>query len=59
MAYDQVTPGFIKNIFLLTDGEVANPEEIIDYVHQQSAIPNNRTRTHAFGIGDGCDIDLC
>lgn len=59
MAYAQATPGFIKNIFLLTDGEVANPDEIIQFVEDQSRMPNNRTRTHAFGIGDGCDVDLC
>ena len=43
-----------KRIFLLTDGEVCNTGEIIDY----SRLSNKKARIHTFGIGDECDRNL-
>ena len=43
-----------KRIFLLTDGEVNNAPQIIEYAKNNNKI----TKIHTFGIGDGCDKDL-
>ena len=40
-----------KRIFLLTDGEVRNPEEVV----KQAGVLKDNTRVHTFGIGEGCD----
>ena len=40
-----------KRIFLLTDGQVRNPHEVI----KQAGLLNEVTRVHTFGIGEGCD----
>ena len=41
-------------MFLLTDGEVDNKEEVIDYVWSKNKI----IKIHTFGIGSSCDRDL-
>ena len=43
-----------KRIFLLTDGQVSNNREIVDYVKAN----NHLARVHTFGIGSGCDKNL-
>ena len=43
-----------KRIFLLTDGMVNNPEEVV----AQAGICNENIRVHTFGIGDGCDKSM-
>ena len=40
-----------KRIFLLTDGEVQNAEEIVTFIKEN----NHLARVHTFGIGSGCD----
>ena len=40
-----------KRIFLLTDGQVGNSQEIIE----QASFKNDTIRTHTFGIGNGAD----
>ena len=40
-----------KRIFLLTDGVVRNPKEVIG----QAGLLNEVTRVHTFGIGERCD----
>eukprot|EP00351_Strombidinopsis_sp_SopsisLIS2011_P005721 CAMPEP_0116875818 /NCGR_PEP_ID=MMETSP0463-20121206/7923_1 /TAXON_ID=181622 /ORGANISM="Strombidinopsis sp, Strain SopsisLIS2011" /LENGTH=143 /DNA_ID=CAMNT_0004522129 /DNA_START=1082 /DNA_END=1513 /DNA_ORIENTATION=+ len=59
MAYELDSGPYKKNIFLLTDGEVNNPDEIVNYVHNKTFKEGSSARTHAFGIGDGCDVALC
>ena len=44
----------IKKVFLLTDGEVDNKDEIINF----AAVNNEQARIHTFGIGSGCDKSL-
>jgi uncharacterized protein YegL len=39
------------NIFLLTDGEVSDPDEVISLVNSKK---NATTRVYTLGIGDGC-----
>ena len=40
-----------NRIFLLTDGEVQNAEEIVTFIKEN----NHLARVHTFGIGSGCD----
>ena len=40
-------------IFLLTDGDVSNPNQVIE-----KAKTNNNIRTYTFGIGSGCNKDM-
>ena len=44
----------LKRIFLLTDGQVANTQAIINF----AALNNEKARIHTFGIGSGCDKNL-
>lgn len=44
---------YARQIFLLTDGEVNNVQEIVDLVQKQK-----NTRVFTFGIGDGCSSEL-
>lgn len=44
---------YARQIFLLTDGEVNNVQEIVDLVQKQK-----NTRVFTFGIGDGCSTEL-
>ena len=46
-----------KRIFLLTDGQVSNKQEIINYC-QLMCQNNDDTKVFTFGIGNGCDKDL-
>ena len=41
-------------VFLLTDGEVDNKEQVIAQARKHS----ETTRVHSFGIGNGCDREL-
>ena len=49
-----VKPGFPRQIFILTDGEVRDKERCIDLVRGNV----NTTRLFAFGIGNAVDRDL-
>ena len=40
-----------RRIFLLTDGAVENPNEVI----KQAGKVKDQARIHTFGVGDGCD----
>jgi len=40
-----------KRVFILTDGQVNNPEEVI----KKAAEDNERVRVFTFGLGSGCD----
>lgn len=45
-------------IFLLTDGDVNNPEKVIDLANTR----NDNIRIHTFGIGSGCNkhmVQMC
>jgi hypothetical protein len=54
LCFDLDIPNREKRIFLLTDGEVGNKEQIFEYVRLQKDI----MRIHTFGIGSGCDKEL-
>jgi Ca-activated chloride channel family protein len=43
-----------KRIFLLTDGGVAQPENVIKLIHDNI----NKGNVHTFGLGSGCDKTL-
>ena len=43
--------GLRKRIFMLTDGAVANPGEVIGYVQENRM----NARHYSFGMGSGCD----
>ena len=43
-----------KKIFLLTDGEVDNPEQVIDLAR----INQDKARVHSFGVGADCSKHL-
>jgi len=49
-----IKPGYPRQIFILTDGEVRNKDRCIDLVRQNV----NTTRLFAFGIGSSVDNDL-
>ena len=46
--------GYPRQIYLLTDGAVANTSAVISYVSQHNLL----NRVHTIGIGDGCSQDL-
>jgi len=41
-------------IFLLTDGQVSDPEAVI----KKSRTNKDNLRVHTFGIGNGCDVEM-
>ena len=43
-----------KKLFLLTDGEVDNPEMVIDLASKNA----DNVKIHSFGIGSDCSIQL-
>lgn len=43
-----------SRLFLLTDGQVGNPQQIIDLAREK----NSECRIHTFGIGSGCSTHL-
>ena len=43
-----------KHVFLITDGNVFDPQQIIDLIEEN----NKRYTTHTFGIGDGVSTEL-
>jgi hypothetical protein len=43
-----------RRVFLLTDGEVDNKNQIFEFVRNH----NDQMRIHTFGIGSGCDKEL-
>ena len=47
-------PSIPRHIFLLTDGAVFNPEEVIKLIHRNAS----SARVHTFGIGSGASKDL-
>ena len=46
--------GLKKRIFLLTDGDVSNPQEVIELARSES----ETSRVFSFGLGSGCDQNL-
>eukprot|EP01090_Pellita_catalonica_P001771 TRINITY_DN1150_c0_g1_i1.p1 TRINITY_DN1150_c0_g1~~TRINITY_DN1150_c0_g1_i1.p1 ORF type:complete len:326 (+),score=61.99 TRINITY_DN1150_c0_g1_i1:117-1094(+) len=48
------TPGYSRQLFILTDGEVSNSSDCIDYIRKHS----NTTRVFTFGIGAEADQAL-
>lgn len=51
---EAVKPGYPRQVFILTDGEVLNKEKCIALVKQNA----NTTRLFAFGIGNDVDKEL-
>lgn len=51
---NQNVKDYSHRIFLLTDGQVGNVQQIVDFVGQNT----NKARVHTFGIGSGCDRNL-
>ncbi|EGC39827.1 hypothetical protein DICPUDRAFT_147402 [Dictyostelium purpureum] len=47
-------PEYPRQVFILTDGEVSERDELIEYVAKES----NTTRIFTFGIGSGVDKEL-
>ena len=43
-----------QRVFLLTDGQVYNPQQVIDLARQY----NEQARVFSFGLGSGCDKHL-
>ena len=43
-----------QRVFLLTDGQVSNPQQVIDLARQH----NETARVFSFGLGSGCDKNL-
>ena len=50
-AQDQANSGQQKRIFLLTDGDVDDPQSTISKAREK----NSTCRVFSFGLGDGCD----
>ena len=50
----EVDDMYPRNIYLLTDGGVGNPQHIIDEIRRHS----HHTRVHTFGIGNGASEHL-
>lgn len=44
-------PGYNKQIFLLTDGEVDSPKEVVELIRKN----NRHNRVHSIGFGNGAD----
>ena len=44
-----IDPFYPRSLFLLTDGDVTNPDDVIDLIKKNAY----NTRVHAFGIGSG------
>ena len=53
-AQTEFNSGLKKRIFLLTDGSVSSPQEVIAQATQHS----DSARVFSFGLGSGCDRDL-
>lgn len=47
---------YIRNVILITDGQVFNPEEVIKII--SSMKKNNVATVHAAGIGNGVSFDM-
>jgi hypothetical protein len=45
-----------KRIFLLTDGEVDNPNKVIDLITNKCL--NSGDKVFSFGVGNDCDKEL-
>ena len=53
--YDQpLKKGYPRFVFLLTDGEICNTNEVLDLVKQNS----NKAQVFTVGIGSGCSAEL-
>lgn len=46
----------LRNVILLTDGQVGNPEKVIQILG--SMRKNNVAVTHMVGVGDGVSYDM-
>jgi len=51
---DEVDEQFPRIIFLITDGDIDNPERVIELIEKN----NWHTRVHSFGIGSGVSTHL-
>lgn len=54
VVYNVEAPCHVKRVFLLTDGEVYDREEVISLAGENCDV----TRIHTFGIGESCDSNL-
>ncbi len=45
-----------KKIFLLTDGEVSQPEKVVQAA--KDGAQAGKCKVHTFGIGSGCSVSL-
>ena len=43
-----------KRIFILTDGQVGDPNSVVEAARERNAL----IRVFTFGLGSGCDVDL-
>ena len=51
---DTTSANLKQRVFLLTDGQVGNPQQVIDLARQY----NETARVFSFGLGSGCDKHL-
>ena len=49
-----VLPTHPRNVFLLTDGAISSPEEVVELIRNH----NFSTRFHTFGVGSGASTFL-
>ena len=47
-------PGYARQVFVLTDGEVSNTKEVLECVRRHAAL----NRVFALGLGDGASREL-
>ena len=52
----QMKPDFLRHVILITDGQVFNPEVVIQTIGKMRG--NNVATTHAVGIGSGVSFDM-
>jgi len=51
---DEIDYKYPKIVFLITDGEVSNPDRVVELIERN----NQHTRVHSFGIGSGVSTHL-
>ena len=52
----EMKPDFLRHVILITDGQVFNPEVVIQTIGKMKS--NNVATTHAVGIGSGVSFDM-
>jgi len=51
---DEIDYKYPRIVFLITDGEVSNPDIIVELIEKN----NTHNRVHSFGIGSGVSTHL-